>query len=330
MRGRSSASRSIWACARTVSTSGSRQATSPRVSLCRHATRTSDQAFHRGTTSTRGSARPSTCSATAAPRSSSSVGRYNQLSRSDFTGRFHPFNSSINTAFRNWTDSNNNYIPDCDVQNFVATGSQRERRRHLRPDQQRELRDSSIPRRSSSTTPAVTENRDYLWDINIDLQHEIVHGLSVDVGYNHNWDGNFTVTENTAARLRPSYDEFCITVPNDPRLPNAGQQRCGFYDVKPQLFRPGHAARDECQGICRQERQHETAATLLGRRLDQRRTDAAAQHRDRRRRRRRSSTSTITASRWTSPISRYDITGTTGATTWNTLQLHRRRRSAAS
>jgi len=46
------------------------------------------------------------------------------------------------------------------------------------------------------------------------------------------------VTENTV--LDPSkFDEFCITVPNDSRLPNAGQQRCGFYDVKPQYFGQG-------------------------------------------------------------------------------------------
>src|SRR6266849_450392 len=33
-----------------------------------------------------------------------SIGRFNQLSRSDLTRRFHPFSSSINVAFRNWDD----------------------------------------------------------------------------------------------------------------------------------------------------------------------------------------------------------------------------------
>ena len=28
-------------------------------------------------------------------------------------------------------------------------------------------------------------------------------------------------------------------MPNDPRLPNAGQQQCGYYDVQPQLFGQG-------------------------------------------------------------------------------------------
>ena len=65
-----------------------------------------------------------------------------------------------------------------------------------------------------------------------------MHGFSVDVGYNHNWDGNFTVTENTA--VGPSnFDEFCINVPNDSRLPNAGQQQCGYYDIQPQFFGQG-------------------------------------------------------------------------------------------
>jgi hypothetical protein len=165
------------------------------------------------------------------------AGRYNQLSRSDFTGRFHPFNSSINSAFRNWTDSNGNYIPDCDVQNLAsqdlsATGG----------DICGAISNINFGKFNPSAVifddSTRLHNRDYLWDINIDLQHEITHGLSVDVGYNHNWDGSFTVTENTL--VGPSnYDEFCITVPNDPRLPNPGQQQCGYYDIQPQFFSLG-------------------------------------------------------------------------------------------
>jgi hypothetical protein len=165
------------------------------------------------------------------------AGRYNQLSRSDFTGRFHPFNSSINSASRTWTDSNGNYIPDCDLQNFSAqdlsaTGG----------DICGGISNVNFgkfnPQAVIFDDSAVLHNRDFLWDVNVDLQHEIVHGLSVDVGYNHNWDGSFTVTENTLTNPS-SYDEFCITVPNDPRLPTAGQQQCGYYDINPTLFAQG-------------------------------------------------------------------------------------------
>ena len=166
-----------------------------------------------------------------------SLGRFNQLSRADFTIRFHPFNSSINSASRTWTDSNNNFIPDCDVKNFSAqdlSGSGGDVCGPISNVNFGTFNPSAVVFDDST----VKDNRDFLWDFNIDLQHEIIHGLSVDVGYNHNWDGNFTVTENTV--LDPSkFDEFCITVPNDSRLPNAGQQRCGFYDVKPQYFGQG-------------------------------------------------------------------------------------------
>jgi hypothetical protein len=169
-----------------------------------------------------------------------SVGRYNQLSRGDFTSRFHPFNSSINSASRTWNDEfypvgdprRGNYVPDCDVRN-------------LQPQPGTECGPMSSAFFGQFNPSAVLfddsakfDNRDFLWDINTELQHEITHGLSLNVGYNHNWDGSFTVTENTL--FTPAdFDEYCITVPNDPRLPTAGQQRCGFYDVRPELFGKG-------------------------------------------------------------------------------------------
>jgi hypothetical protein len=167
-----------------------------------------------------------------------SVGRYNQLSRSDMTRRFHPFTSAVNAAFRTWTDVNGNYTPDCDVQNFAAqdfTGAG--------GDICGAISDPAfgkfIPSSTTFADNVLFDNRDYLWDINADLQHEITHGLSVNFSYNHNWDGNFTTVQRivNGQPLGPdAYDEFCITVPNDSRLPNAGEQRCGFYDIKPALF----------------------------------------------------------------------------------------------
>lgn len=159
-----------------------------------------------------------------------SVGRFNQLSRSDLTRRFHPFSSSVSTAFRNWNDANGNYIPDCALADFTANG---------------ECGAISnvnfgkfIPSATVFDDSVTKDNRDFIWDINVEVEHQIRDGLSVSAGYNHNWDGSFTVTENTA--LGPeSFDEFCVTVPNDPRLPNAGQQQCGYYDVKQALFGQG-------------------------------------------------------------------------------------------
>ena len=43
------------------------------------------------------------------------------------------------------------------------------------------------------------------------------------------------VTDNL--KVTPSdFDQYCITAPTNPALPNSGQQLCGLYDVKPALF----------------------------------------------------------------------------------------------
>jgi hypothetical protein len=158
-----------------------------------------------------------------------SVGRYNQLSRSDMTRRFHPFSSSITSAFRNWTDTNGNYVPDCNLADFSAQDNSA-----TGGDVCGVISNANfgkfLPQATQFDNSVINANRDYLWDINTEIQHEITHGLSVDFAYNHNWDGNFIVTDNLG--VGPAdYDEFCVTVPNDPRLPNAGKQQCGYYDV---------------------------------------------------------------------------------------------------
>lgn len=55
-------------------------------------------------------------------------------------------------------------------------------------------------------------------------------------------DGAFQVTENT--RLGPGdFDEYRVSVPADPRLPNGGGcEQCGDYDVKLAFFGRGTLA----------------------------------------------------------------------------------------
>ena len=157
-----------------------------------------------------------------------SMGRYNQLSRSDLTRRFHPFSSSVNTAFRDWNDANGNFIPDCALANFSPNG------------ECGAISNQNFGRFIPSATlfddSVIKGNREHLWDFNAEVQHEVVQGLSVSVGYNRNWDGAFPVTENTLVGPA-NFDEFCITAPVDPRLPGGGGNKlCGFYDIAPEFF----------------------------------------------------------------------------------------------
>ncbi|MGH9383344.1 MAG: carboxypeptidase regulatory-like domain-containing protein [Vicinamibacterales bacterium] len=177
------------------------------------------------------------------------MGRYNQLSRSDLTRRFHPFSSSINTAFRNWTDTNGNFIPDCDLANFAANGVV-----DICGPISNQNFGKFIPSATTFDDSVIKENRDYLWDFFAEVQHEVITGLSVSVGYNRNWDGAFQVTENTL--LGPqNYDEYCITSPLDPRLPGGGgNEICGYYDVNPAFFGQGTLRVTDSRSFGKQER----------------------------------------------------------------------------
>ena len=63
--------------------------------------------------------------------------------------------------------------------------------------------------------------RPYNWSLGLSVQHEIVPRVSVTVGYNRNWWGNWYVVDNRATSLA-DYTPFSIKAPLDPRLPGGG------------------------------------------------------------------------------------------------------------
>jgi len=169
-----------------------------------------------------------------------SAGRYNALTRSSLTKAAHPLTASIVTAFRNWNDllhpegdpRRGNYIPDCDLANFSQNGE---------CGGMSNVNFGQYNPNATTFDESITQdNREYLWDYNLEVQHEVTRGLSVSVGYNYNFDGaNLPVTDNMA--LGPEhYDEFCVNIPADSRIPGGGgYEQCGYYDVKPAFFGQG-------------------------------------------------------------------------------------------
>ncbi len=187
-----------------------------------------------------------------------SVGRFNQLSRSDMTRRFHPFTSSISNASRNWSDANNDFIPDCNLSDFTANGE-------CGPISNVNF-GKFIPTATVFDSSVIADNRDFLWDINTEFAHEIIHGLSVNFSYHHNWDGNFVITDNLLVGPK-DYDEYCVTVPTDSRLLNSGKQQCGFYDIKPALFGQGQLKVTNSKGFGNQQRYWDGIAVGMNGRL---------------------------------------------------------------
>ena len=159
-----------------------------------------------------------------------SAGRYNDLSGLFYTQVVDPVQTSILSANRSWTDSNGNFVPDCDLTNFARNG------------ECGAISNQNFGQVSPTAVRFADEvmrgwgARPYTWDIATELQHQLVPGLSVTGGYYHNWDGNIRALVNEAV-TPADFDHYCITTPSDSRLPGGGgQQVCGLYNVSNQKF----------------------------------------------------------------------------------------------
>ena len=156
------------------------------------------------------------------------VGRY--ISGGSLASNVNPVNTSVNSATRTWTDLNGDYVPQCDWSNPAA---------QMAPFECGALSNLNFGKVNPTATQFDKEVlvgwqvRPYNWSVNGQLQRQIGRSASIDVGYFRRWYGNFTVVDNQAV-TPADYSPYCITAPtNDPRLPNAGQQVCGFYDLNP-------------------------------------------------------------------------------------------------
>jgi hypothetical protein len=123
----------------------------------------------------------------------------------------------VRTASRNWNDTNNNKVIDCDIMNFDANGEC--------------LAVTGNDRNFGGVSGNLTQvNPDTLkgwgvrqndWQWGVTVQHEVVPRLSVEAAYNRRWFQAFKVTDNIL-RGPEDYDEFTLIAPQDPRLPDGG------------------------------------------------------------------------------------------------------------
>jgi hypothetical protein len=159
-----------------------------------------------------------------------SLGRYPARTGLSLTSGNNPINTSFNTTTRTWTDTNGDYVPDCDLTNPLANGE---------CGQLANLNFGKINPNATRYDPAVMQGwgvRDYFWDFGTEVQHELLSRVSVDAGYYRNWAGNFRVTDNRLV-TPADFNPYCITAPTDARLPNGGgYQVCGLYDGSPAKF----------------------------------------------------------------------------------------------
>ena len=133
---------------------------------------------------------------------------------------------------RGWTDSNRNYVVDCDLlnpasQNLSATGGD-----VCSPLTGGNLNFGSVVQ-NTFIDPDVLSGwgvRQYNWNFGASVQHQIVPRVSVDVGYNRRWWGNFLTTVNQLVSAA-DYQTWTLPIPNDPDLPGGGGGTASYVAI---------------------------------------------------------------------------------------------------
>jgi hypothetical protein len=155
-----------------------------------------------------------------------------------------PIGRLTNSASRNWTDTNGNFIVDCDLTNAAVNGECTNAGSPPTAAQiaggcpaastalnclvPTALVDQGI--RANADGGALWNTRGYNWEFSAGVQRELIPRVSLDVSYFRRWFGNFTVTKNTSV-TPADFRSFDIVAPVDARLPGGGGYPVtGFVD----------------------------------------------------------------------------------------------------
>ena len=148
-----------------------------------------------------------------------------------------PVTRAILNASRTWTDTNGNFVPDCDLanpaaQNLGASGG----------DVCGALnnRNFGLNNPNASTyDPSVLTGfgaRPYNWQKSVQIQHQLRRNVALNAGYFRTSWGAIQATTNTAVGSS-DFNSYCVNAPIDSRLPGGGGYPvCGLYDSTQSTF----------------------------------------------------------------------------------------------
>jgi len=123
----------------------------------------------------------------------------------------------VRTTARNWGDTNNNKVVDCNIMNFAQNGECAA----LTGDA---LNFGTVSGNLTQVNQATLRGsgvRQNDWQWGITVQQQVIPRVSVEVSYNRRWFNGAKVTDNTL-RGPEDYQQFTILAPQDPRLPGGG------------------------------------------------------------------------------------------------------------
>jgi hypothetical protein len=143
-----------------------------------------------------------------------------------------PSNAITQSTSRQWNDSfypagdprRGNYVPDCDLLNPAQNG------------ECGNILNTNFGRPTAITKWADDARkgwgvREYNYQTSVQMQHELMPGFGVNVGYFRTDWRNQQVTVNRAVSAS-DYSNYCVSAPADSRLPSGGgYQICGLKDL---------------------------------------------------------------------------------------------------
>jgi hypothetical protein len=131
--------------------------------------------------------------------------------------RNNPANLTVSTYDRGWTDTDNDKVVDCNLLVLTANGE-------CAALTGNNLNFGGLSGATTLANPDTLRGwgvRENDWQWGVTVQQELLPRMSIEVGYARRWWHGFTVTDNTL-RGPEDYEEWTITAPSDPRLPNGG------------------------------------------------------------------------------------------------------------
>jgi hypothetical protein len=172
-----------------------------------------------------------------------SFGQYLESLGGQDTADLAPSNALVTSTNRGWNDSTypvgdprrGNFVPDCNLTNLAANG------------ECTRIDNPLFGTARSQTTWVSNEGwgvRERNYQIGAVIQHELLEGVGLEVGYHRTWWTNQNAIVNRS-RTPADYASGCITAPTDPDLGDvSGQRVCGIYDVNlDALLRPSQIER---------------------------------------------------------------------------------------
>jgi hypothetical protein len=155
------------------------------------------------------------------------VGKYLQAATNDenYWANNRAMRTVTSVLNRGWVDGNNNKVIDCNIantaaQNNLATGGD-----SCAAVTGNNLNFGNLNPTLSTVNPAILSGwgvRPYDWQFGASVQQELIPRVSLEVGYNRRWFGNFFVTDNTLTTAA-DYDKWTVTAPQNGALPSSGQ-----------------------------------------------------------------------------------------------------------